>query len=191
MGWRLRPCQKAIRQQAAASTKTAMQSVGVISPPTITPQESGTFGGSALRPGTTAAALGAQCWPTLKSGSPQPAVDCLSLGRLMRMRWAAAVSSALAPQSERKRTFMKKAKPADDEMRAEFRREDLGPLVRGKFAARYAKASNVVAIDPVLTKLSANSEAVNDALRSLVSIASKVTGINSRPSRTPRKRATS
>ena len=86
---------------------------------------------------------------------------------------------------------MKKAKPKDDEMRAEYRREDLGPLVRGKYAAQYAKATNIVVIDPVLTKVFPNSEAVNDALRSLVSIASKATGITNRPSRTSRKRAVS
>ena len=31
---------------------------------------------------------------------------------------------------------MKKAKPNDDDMRAEYRREDLGPLVRGKYAVQ-------------------------------------------------------
>ena len=43
---------------------------------------------------------------------------------------------------------MKKAKTEVDEMRAEYRREDLGPLVRGKYAARYAKSTNVAVIDP-------------------------------------------
>ena len=86
---------------------------------------------------------------------------------------------------------MKKAKPKDDEMRAEYRREDLGSLVRGKYAAQYAKATNVVVIDPTLTKVFPNSEAVNDALRSLLSIASTASGITGRSSRTPRKRAAS
>lgn len=45
--------------------------------------------------------------------------------------------------------LMSKAK---DEMRAEYRREDLGPLVRGKYAARYAKATNSVVIDPAPSK---------------------------------------
>nr|MDP2192741.1 hypothetical protein [Rhodoferax sp.] len=56
---------------------------------------------------------------------------------------------------------MKKAKLEVEEMRAEYRREDLGPLVRGKYAAAYAKATNVVVIDPGLTKVFPNSEAVN------------------------------
>lgn len=66
---------------------------------------------------------------------------------------------------------MTMTKLPDDEIRAEYRREDLGPLVRGRYAARYAKASNVVIIDPAETKAFPNSEAVNEALRGLVSIA--------------------
>ena len=84
---------------------------------------------------------------------------------------------------------MKKAKPQDDEMRAEYRREDLGPLVRGKYAARYAMATNVVVIDPALTKAVPNSEAVNEALRSLLSVATAATRITGRSKRTTRKRA--
>jgi hypothetical protein len=67
-----------------------------------------------------------------------------------------------------------KSKPKNnDEMRAEYRREDLGPLVRGKYAAAYAKATNVVVIDPKLSKVFPNSEAVNEALRGLVVLAEK------------------
>ncbi len=75
---------------------------------------------------------------------------------------------------------MKKAKSDDVEMRAEYRREDLGPLVRRKYAARYAKSTNVVVIDPRLTQVFPNSEAVNDALRSLLTVATAATGITSR-----------
>ena len=39
---------------------------------------------------------------------------------------------------------MNKAKLEHEEMRAEYRREDLGPLVRGKYANAYVKATNVV-----------------------------------------------
>jgi hypothetical protein len=82
---------------------------------------------------------------------------------------------------------MKKAKTKDDDMRAEYRREDLGPLVRGKYAAEYAKATNVVVIDPKLAKVFPNSESVNDALRSLLTIASAATEVTSRSSRASRK----
>ena len=71
---------------------------------------------------------------------------------------------------------MKKGKPEGDEMRAEYRPEDLGPLVRGKYAARYAKSTNVVVIDPSLTRFFPNSGAVNDALRSLLTVATAATG---------------
>ena len=84
---------------------------------------------------------------------------------------------------------MKKANVKDDEMRAEYSRADLGPLVRGKYAARYAKATNVVVIDPALTKAFPNNEAVNDALRSLLVVATAAAGLPGRSSRTPRKRA--
>lgn len=83
---------------------------------------------------------------------------------------------------------MKKAKTEGEEMRSEYRREDLGPLVRGKYAARYAKSTNVVVIDPSLTRVFPNSEAVNDALRSLLTVATAATGITGRSNRTTRKR---
>ena len=83
---------------------------------------------------------------------------------------------------------MKKAKPDNEEMRAEYRREDLGPLVRGKYAARYAKASNVVVIDPALTKAFPNTEAVNMALRGLLLVATTATRATGRAARSPRKR---
>ena len=74
-------------------------------------------------------------------------------------------------------------------MHAEYRREDLGPLVRGKYAARYAKASNIVVIDPALTKAFPNSEAVNEALRGLLALATSATHVTGRAKRVPRKRA--
>ena len=73
-------------------------------------------------------------------------------------------------------------------MRAQYEREDLGPLVRGKYAARYARATNVVVIDPALTKAFPNSEAVNEALRGLLSIATSATRITGRTKRVARKR---
>lgn len=80
---------------------------------------------------------------------------------------------------------MKKPEKDTDEMRTEYRREDLGKLVRGKYAARYAKATNVVVIDDELTKAFPNAEAVNDALRSLLTVATRLSG---RSTRTTRKR---
>jgi hypothetical protein len=85
---------------------------------------------------------------------------------------------------------MKKANIKDDEMRAEYTRADLGPLVRGKYAARYAKATNIVVIEPALAKVFPNNEAVNDALRSLLAVATAATGIRKSATRSVRKRAT-
>ena len=85
---------------------------------------------------------------------------------------------------------MKKAKQPNDEVRAEYRREDLGPLVRGKYAARYAKATNIVVIDPALTKAFPNSEAVNEALRGLLAVAKLATRLPSRAKRPAVKRVT-
>lgn len=66
---------------------------------------------------------------------------------------------------------MKKHEPGVEEMRAEYRREDLGPLVRGKYAARCSESSNVVVIDPSLADAFPNSAAVNTALRGLLDLA--------------------
>ena len=93
-------------------------------------------------------------------------------------------------RATRKDESVKKASQPSDEMRAEYRREDLGPLARGKYAARYAKATNVVVIDPELTKAFPNSEAVNQALRGLLTVATSATRTTGRPKRTARKRAT-
>jgi hypothetical protein len=83
---------------------------------------------------------------------------------------------------------MKKTDLKTDDMRAEYTRADFGPLVRGKYAARYAKATNIVVIDPALSKAFPNNEAVNDALRSLLAVATAVTGMSGHASRTVRKR---
>ncbi|MBI3712741.1 MAG: hypothetical protein HY253_07235 [Burkholderiales bacterium] len=69
---------------------------------------------------------------------------------------------------------MKKTDKTTDDMRDEYKREELGALVRGKYAARYAKATNVVVIDESLTKAFPNTEAVNEALRSLLTVATRI-----------------
>jgi hypothetical protein len=63
--------------------------------------------------------------------------------------------------------FMKKT----EEMRAEYRREDLGKGVRGKHHAAFQKGSNLVLLTPELAKIFPTNEAVNSALESLVGIA--------------------
>jgi hypothetical protein len=52
---------------------------------------------------------------------------------------------------------------------------DFSKGVRGKYAARYAKGSNVVVIAPDLAAIFPDSASVNEALRSLVKLARKST----------------
>ena len=56
------------------------------------------------------------------------------------------------------------------EMRAEY---DFSGGVRGKYAARYARGTNVVLLDPELAAAFPDSESVNDALRALLAIANR------------------
>lgn len=67
---------------------------------------------------------------------------------------------------------MKKAsrKPAD-ELRPEYKRSDFGELVRGKYAARMATATNVVVLEPEVAAVFPNDKAVNEALRGLLDVA--------------------
>ena len=65
---------------------------------------------------------------------------------------------------------MKKATKSSDETRPYY---DFSGGIRGKYAAEYAKGTNVVVIEPKLAKLFPDSEAVNEALRTLVRAANK------------------
>ena len=67
---------------------------------------------------------------------------------------------------------MKKVKSeANDWLRAEYTRGDLGTIVRGKYAHRIASKSNVVVIEPAVSKAFPNEESVNAALRGLMELA--------------------
>ncbi|MSQ59273.1 MAG: hypothetical protein EXR36_06405 [Betaproteobacteria bacterium] len=74
---------------------------------------------------------------------------------------------------------MKKA----EEMRAEYRREDLGKGVRGKHYAEFKKGSNLVLLSPELSKIFPTNEAVNAALNSLVVVARSAAGLARRSAR--------
>ena len=67
---------------------------------------------------------------------------------------------------------MKKAKTkaVDPEMRAEY---DFSAGVRGKYYERYRQSSNVVLLDPDVSEAFPNAAAVNQALRTLASVARK------------------
>ena len=69
---------------------------------------------------------------------------------------------------------MRKVK-ASDELRPEYKREDLGVGVRGKYFEEYRKGTNLVLLSPDVAKVFPTEEAVNEALRSLINIAKKST----------------
>lgn len=58
-----------------------------------------------------------------------------------------------------------------DELRPEYRREDFGPMVRGKYAQRMHEATNIVVLDPDIAEAFPNAEVVNQTLRRLLELA--------------------
>ena len=63
------------------------------------------------------------------------------------------------------------SRKAGDELRPEYRRSDFGKLVCGKYAARAARETNVVVLEPELAEAFPNAKAVNEALRGLLDVA--------------------
>ena len=57
---------------------------------------------------------------------------------------------------------------SDDELEQEYDLKSLGKGVRGKYFEKYQKGTNVVVIDPELSKAFPNAKAVNDALRKVL-----------------------
>ena len=74
-------------------------------------------------------------------------------------------------------------KDRSDELRSEYRREDLGRGVRGKYYEAYRKGTNLVLLRPDVAKAFPTEEAVNDALRTLMDIAHRTIGLTGASSR--------
>ena len=70
-----------------------------------------------------------------------------------------------------------------EEMRKEYKREDLGPGVRGKYYQAYQEGTNLVLLSPEVAAAFPTEQAVNDALRSLIELAQRSTGLTKRSSR--------
>ena len=66
--------------------------------------------------------------------------------------------------------FMKKIKD-QGEMRQEYKKEDLGVGVRGKYYETYKEGHNIVLLKPEVAKAFPSEDAVNEALLSLIKIA--------------------
>lgn len=82
---------------------------------------------------------------------------------------------------------MKKDSPdQNDELRPEYKRSDFGELVRGKYVERLAKGSNIAVLDPRVAQAFPSSEAVNEALLSLLELAEKTSRLKRRPARRSR-----
>jgi len=79
-------------------------------------------------------------------------------------------------------------KKVEDDMRAEYKRSDFAKLERGKFYKEVVKGTAVVLLDPALAKAFPSSEAVNEALRGLLTLATSATRLTGRSKRTARKR---
>ena len=84
----------------------------------------------------------------------------------------------------------KKAKSPhpQDALRPEYRREDFGEMVRGKYAARVKAGSNVVVLIDEVAKAFPTADAVNEALLSLIRIARAAKESRSQPVAKGRKR---
>ena len=76
---------------------------------------------------------------------------------------------------------MKKGK--SDELRPEYRREDLGPGIRGKYLEAYQAGTNLVLLSPEVAKVFTTEESVNEALSRLIEVAQKAIDPDKRSSR--------
>ena len=84
---------------------------------------------------------------------------------------------------------MKKAKSElNDWLRPEYKRSDFGEMVRGKYAKRIRESTNVIVLDPQVAKVFPNDEAVNNALRGLISSSRSRQKLNRRTKKTTEKR---
>jgi hypothetical protein len=73
---------------------------------------------------------------------------------------------------------------ADDDMRPEY---DFSNAVRGKYYERFRTSSNVVVLDPDVSRVFPNAAAVNQALRVLASVARARVTVPKRVSRAARR----
>ena len=76
-----------------------------------------------------------------------------------------------------------------EEMRKEYKREDLGKGIRGKYFEEYKKGTNLVLLSPDVAAAFPDDASVNEALRSLMKIARQSTGLTPiRPTTVKRKK---
>ncbi|MBW6484900.1 MAG: hypothetical protein K0B01_01945 [Syntrophobacterales bacterium] len=77
-----------------------------------------------------------------------------------------------------------------DELRSEYKREDLGQGIRSKYFESYQKGTNLILLNPYVAKVFPTEAAVNEALMSFINVAQKSTGLNTHsPGRSKKLRA--
>jgi len=81
-------------------------------------------------------------------------------------------------QRDKRGKYMKTVK--HEEMRKEYKREDLGKGIRGKYFDNYEKGSNLVLLNPDVAAVFPDDDSVNEALRSLMKIARQSAGLTKR-----------
>ena len=67
-----------------------------------------------------------------------------------------------------------------EEMRPEYRREDLGKGVRGKYFGQVSRGTNLVLLEKKVAKAFPTSAAVNEALLGLLALTEQTARITSR-----------
>ena len=67
--------------------------------------------------------------------------------------------------------------PLPEEMRKEYKRPDFSKLERGKFYKQAVAGTHVVLLEPSIAKAFPTSEAVNEALSGLLTLAQRTTGL--------------
>ena len=72
--------------------------------------------------------------------------------------------------------------PLPEEMRKEYKRSDFSKLVRGKFYKQAIAGTHVVLLEPSIAKAFPTSEAVNEALSGLLTLAKRTTRLTRRSS---------
>lgn len=81
---------------------------------------------------------------------------------------------ARAATERESEVFMKEKAAADDELRPEYDFTEMKGGLRGKFAGRFDKGSNLVLLEPELARSFPSDEAVNDALRAVLKAAEAI-----------------
>jgi len=67
-------------------------------------------------------------------------------------------------------------------MRKEYRREDLGKGIRGKYLEEYKKGTNLVLLSPDVAAAFPDEASVNEALRGLLKVAQRSINLTKRSS---------